>query len=198
MDQRAAAAPVSGPEVQFHLLGPLRVMVASTAVDLGGPRQRTVLAVLLTRPDRLVAVDQLIDAVWDGCPPNTAKRQIQNSVSALRRVLADHGANASIDAYESSYRIRLPAGSVDADAFMDLLAEADRLAGAGQAADAVDRLRAALALWRGPALLGLSGRIVEAAATRWTSSDCPRRSACTTWSCRWGASTRSRASWPSW
>src|SRR5439155_3444382 len=43
-------------------------------------------------------------------------------------------------------------------------ARARRLAEAGQLAPAAAELRAATALWRGPALAGISGRLIETAA----------------------------------
>jgi tetratricopeptide (TPR) repeat protein len=57
-------------------------------------------------------------------------------------------------------------GELDAQVFAELVTEARDLARRGASAAAAARLRSALQLWRGPALLGLSGRAVEAVAVR--------------------------------
>jgi DNA-binding SARP family transcriptional activator/Tfp pilus assembly protein PilF len=150
--------------VEYRILGPLEV-TGDRPVDLGGRTQRTVLAVLLANPGRLVSLRYLVDAVWDERPPGTARRQVQNYVAALRRGLAEAGGPESvIETVESGYRLRPGPGELDAQVFADRVADGQRLAGAGRREEAVARLRSALALWRGPALFGLTGRAVEAAA----------------------------------
>ena len=67
----------------------MTLSVGRDELDLGGARQRVVLAMLALNANRAVPVDQLIDAVWEDSPPNTARAQIQICVSGLRRVLAD-------------------------------------------------------------------------------------------------------------
>jgi len=150
--------------VEYRILGPLEVL-ADRPVDLGGRTQRTLLAVLLANPGRLVSLPYLVDAVWEERPPGTARRQVQNYVSALRRGLADSGAPESVIAtVGSGYQLRPGPGELDAAVFADRVADGLRLAAAGRNEAAVARLRSALELWRGPALFGLTGRAVEAAA----------------------------------
>jgi DNA-binding SARP family transcriptional activator/tetratricopeptide (TPR) repeat protein len=154
--------------VQFHVLGPLRVLCdGGEPVPLAGQRQRRTLAVLLLMPNRTVGLRQLIDAVWDDRPPATAKRQIQNCVSGLRRQLALIGAaERTIVVDGAGYLIRLSNGQLDADVFRDLSVRGRAMAAAGNTEGAVDAFRAALRLWRGPALAGLAGRAIEAGAAR--------------------------------
>ena len=153
--------------VSFGILGPLEATVGGQRLVIGGPRPSVLLAVLLANAPRLVAVDHLIDAIWDDLPPDTARRQIQNIVSALRRTFADAGAREPIiHADGPSYCVRPAAGTLDAETFTAEVAAASRLARDGDAETAAARLAAALELWRGPALLGLSGRIVAAAAAK--------------------------------
>jgi DNA-binding SARP family transcriptional activator len=150
--------------VEYRILGPLQVL-ADQPVDLGGRTQRTLLAVLLANSGRLVSLRYLIDAVWEDDPPGTAKRQVQNYVSALRRSLAEAGAAESvIETVESGYRIRPGRGELDAEAFADGVAAGLNLAAEGRRDEAVAELRAALDRWRGAALFGLSGRAIDAAA----------------------------------
>ena len=137
--------------VQFHVLGPLRVLHdGGDPLPLAGQRQRRTLAVLLLMPNRTVGLLQLIDAVWDDRPPATAKRQIQNCVSGLRRELALIGAaEPTIVVDGAGYLIRLSNGQLDADVFRDLSVRGRAMAAAGNTEAAVDAFRAALRLWRG-------------------------------------------------
>jgi DNA-binding SARP family transcriptional activator len=48
----------------LRLLGPVELISGDRSVNLGGARQRIVLAVLGLNANRVVPVDQLIDAVW--------------------------------------------------------------------------------------------------------------------------------------
>ena len=49
------------PSLEFRLLGRVEVYRDGQPVDVGGPKQRAVLASLLLRVRRVVSVDQLID-----------------------------------------------------------------------------------------------------------------------------------------
>ncbi len=150
--------------MEFRVLGSLELSASDGPVRLTGRRQRRLLALLLVNADRAVSLDALIDAVWDERPPTTAKRQVQNSISALRRLLEAGEPDApTIAAEGDAYRLRLAASKLDARLFLDQVEKA-RLCGA--AGEAVAELRAGLRLWRGPALAGLSGRMFEAAAAR--------------------------------
>lgn len=134
--------------MEFRILGPLEVVDQGGALPLGGMRQRSLLALLLTRANEVVSADRLIDALWDGKPPRTAANALQYHVSQLRKALAPHGA---IVTREPGYMIRVGPDELDLLRFEALLRE-------GQGAPpelAAKRLRDALALWRGPALADL-------------------------------------------
>ncbi|MEJ3747524.1 BTAD domain-containing putative transcriptional regulator [Actinomycetes bacterium KLBMP 9797] len=154
--------------MEFRILGPLEVIADGGPVALGGRRRRTLLAVLLAHPGQVIALEYLIDAVWDEQPPATARRQVQNDVSALRRLLGDGAAGRAntIVAEGRGYRAVPRPGELDSQVFADEVARALALADAGQLAEAVAGLRSALGRWHGPALMGLDGRVVEAAAAR--------------------------------
>jgi DNA-binding SARP family transcriptional activator/tetratricopeptide (TPR) repeat protein len=151
--------------LRYLILGPLKVVDGDRTVVLTG-RRRTVLGVLLANADRVVPLDHLVDAVWDDAPPATARRQIQNDISALRRALSDGTARDIIVNDGDGYRIRTRPGELDAQVFTELVAEALDSTRRDEPAAAVEKLRSALRLWRGPALLGLSGRPVEAVTVR--------------------------------
>lgn len=73
--------------MKFSVLGPLLVEGDGREIRLDGPRQAKVLAGLLLKPNGVVAMSSLIDAMWDGEAPTTAIRQIQDAISGLRRNL---------------------------------------------------------------------------------------------------------------
>ncbi len=146
--------------MRFRILGPLGVEGVDGEIALGGRTARTILALLLVEPGRIVPLDRIIEAVWEDAPPSTAKRQIQNAVAALRRLLP----GTALRTDGPGYRIAPADGELDASVFTTQVARARELAGRRQAEAAVAEFRSALQLWRGPALFGLTGRILEAAA----------------------------------
>ncbi|MET8527334.1 BTAD domain-containing putative transcriptional regulator [Micromonospora sp. NPDC005172] len=146
--------------MRFGILGPLRVGGGGSTVTAG--RDRVVLAMLLLRAGRLVPVDELIDAVWEESPPATARAQLQTCVSRLRRRLTDLGLpSQTIVTDPAGYGVRIGPADLDAHVFSQAVEEARSAGGAGRLLDARLRYRAALGLWRGPALGGITSRSVR-------------------------------------
>src|ERR671923_2706955 len=75
--------------MDFRVLGPLEVGGDAGALELGGTKQRSVLAMLLLHANEVVSTDRLIDALWGASPPLTAGKTIQVYVSRLRKAMAD-------------------------------------------------------------------------------------------------------------
>jgi len=151
----------------FGILGQVQVETARGPLRLSGARERKILAVLLVGRGTVVTMDHLINAVWDERMPATVRRQVQNCVSALRRELDSHDLGRDVVLAEGpGYRVRLSPGELDLDVFDRRVATARSLVQARQPERAVAEFRAALGLWRGPALAGLDGRIIESAAAR--------------------------------
>jgi DNA-binding SARP family transcriptional activator len=132
----------------FRILGPLEVSDETGQLLLGGLKQRAVLAMLLLEPGRVVSVDRLIDALWGEHPPRTAATSLQNFISQLRKSL---GAEV-LETKTPGYRLRVRPGELDLDRFR-VLVESARGADPPNRAE---KLRHALALWRGPALADLA------------------------------------------
>ncbi|MFE2234228.1 BTAD domain-containing putative transcriptional regulator [Streptomyces sp. NPDC059442] len=151
--------------MELSLLGPLELAREGVVFGLGGPRQRTVLAVLALHANRVTPREQLVDAVWGEAPPETARTQVQSAVSALRKAFARAGRPDAITTLASGYRLALADGELDLRRFERLVAEARGHAAAGRPERATTVFRSALALWRGPALLGLEGELVRQGAT---------------------------------
>jgi len=143
------------------VLGALSVTRDGRVLSLGGPRPRTVFAVLVLARGAVVTGDRLIDAVWGEEPPPSAVGALQAYVSRLRRVLEPAraaGARSGVIVREGAgYAIRLDPDEVDAWRFEALLGQAGhRGPAAPSAAERVRLLAEAFALWRGPAFAGFA------------------------------------------
>ncbi|GAA2795160.1 hypothetical protein GCM10010441_20540 [Kitasatospora paracochleata] len=143
---------MTGTGWQFNALGPLEVRSEGRSLPLGGPRQRAVLALLLLADGRTVPVERLIEGVWDGREPASARNTLQSYVSRLRALLGGPDGAAALVGDPAGYRLDLDCGHLDIHRFEHLLAEGRALLAAGAADTARTLLGDALALWRGPAL----------------------------------------------
>jgi DNA-binding SARP family transcriptional activator/tetratricopeptide (TPR) repeat protein len=148
--------------VEFRVLGPVEVVLDDGPINLAAARQETVLTALLLEAGHVVSIERLIDAVWDDDPPSTARRQVQMTVSNLRRLLRELDGTGVILTQSPGYKICVTLEAFDLMRFEHLVAEA----GVADPHVAVRRLRDALALWRGPAAMGIGSRLVRATATR--------------------------------
>ncbi|MFI0368271.1 BTAD domain-containing putative transcriptional regulator [Actinomadura sp. 1N219] len=137
-----------------RVLGAFGAEVAGAPADLGGPRQRSVLARLVAARGRMVPADTLVEDLWAGTAPSRAAAGLQSFVSHLRRALEPDRpprTPARILVTEPpGYALRLPDGNVDAWRFDALIDEAAELLDADPQ-DARRRAERALAEWRGPA-----------------------------------------------
>ncbi|MDG6106552.1 winged helix-turn-helix domain-containing protein [Dactylosporangium aurantiacum] len=145
--------------MRYRLLGPLTVDVAGQPVRIAAARDRVLLAMLLLQPNRVVTVARLVDAVWGDAAPATARAQLHTCVSRLRRLLPD-----LIRTDTAGYRAAVADDDLDTLTFTALVTAGRAAAAAGDLHTAHTRLRAALRLWRGPALAGLDSPPVQAHA----------------------------------
>ncbi|MGZ4195075.1 MAG: BTAD domain-containing putative transcriptional regulator [Solirubrobacteraceae bacterium] len=135
--------------LQFRMLGPLEVTCDGEVLSLGGERQRALLALLLVRANQLVTKERLVDELFAGQPSATALNALRVAVSRLRQTLRTEGV---LETKPGGYVLRVPSGELDTKQFEVLCEQARKLIAAGDPAGASDRLREALALWRGPPL----------------------------------------------
>ncbi|WP_235921309.1 BTAD domain-containing putative transcriptional regulator [Lentzea tibetensis] len=143
----------------FGILGPLEARTADGPVALGGPRPRSLLALLLLEAGHVVPTDRLIDGLYGEDPPGDAANALQGQVSRLRRTLG----SGVIEFHPAGYRIVVSPDDVDAHRFTRLAADGRRALEAGDAASASSLLRSALELWRGPALVDVPVATAQAA-----------------------------------
>ncbi|WP_211240850.1 AfsR/SARP family transcriptional regulator [Hamadaea tsunoensis] len=163
-DAREGAGRRAGPV--FRVLGALDITADADLAPLPPGRHQIVLSALLIEANRVVRIDQLIDAIWYDDPPATARTQVQICVSGLRQHLAPLGDDVAIVTRAPGYLLRVPRELVDAHLFTDLVGEADGLARTGHRSAAADRIGGALDLWRGAALTGTSSRVLQARAAQ--------------------------------
>jgi len=134
--------------VEFSVLGPVEAVIDGQAVPLAAEKPRALLAILLLSRNRVVAVSELIEELWGENPPDTATTALQVYVSQLRKALGSD----RVLRKPPGYSIRVEEGELDLDRFEELVREGREQLETGDAKGAAERLKQALALWRGPAL----------------------------------------------
>ena len=138
--------------ISVRVLGPLEVAVEGVPADLGGPRQRCVLARLIAEHGQVVSADRLIEDLYADEAPPRALAAVQTFVSHLRRALEPgRAAWAPAGVLVTSppgYALRLDRDMVDAWSFEEQVHQA---AGLDDPAARHSALSAALAYWRGVA-----------------------------------------------
>jgi DNA-binding SARP family transcriptional activator len=120
--------------MEYRILGPLEVLENGRQVDVGGAKQRALLAILLLHANEVVSTERLIDALWEEQAPETGRKALQVYVSQLRKTLG----RERLETTTPGYRLRVTEGELDLERFQRLAAEG--------------RPREALALWRGQPL----------------------------------------------
>ena len=134
----------------FGVLGPLEIRAATGALEVSGPQERALLALLLTTPGRVVSVPAIVAGLWGEGPPPGAEKTVMSYVSRLRRGLPPAAASTVVTR-RPGYLVSVDREQVDAERFRSLVAAGHRELRAGRPEVAVATLREALALWRGAA-----------------------------------------------
>ncbi|MED7930310.1 BTAD domain-containing putative transcriptional regulator [Nonomuraea sp. LP-02] len=139
--------------VAFRVLGPVEAYEHDDGLDLGGLRQRAVLARLLVARGQVVPVDTLLYDLWDDDAAKGAQSGLQVYISRLRRVLEPGrprgGPNRLLVTVASGYALRVASEQVDALRFEQLVRAAGEHLEEGDPQSARGRLEKALGLWRG-------------------------------------------------
>ncbi|HJU52568.1 MAG TPA: BMP family ABC transporter substrate-binding protein [Acidimicrobiia bacterium] len=121
--------------MNFRILGTLRAEVDGKPVDLGPPKQRALMALLLLHGNQVVATDRLVDLIWGEVAPRTAAHSVQIYVSALRKLLGDE---KRIETHAPGYLLKVLPQELDSLQFQALVESGE-----------VEQLRAAFAFWSG-------------------------------------------------
>lgn len=146
------------PVMDFQVLGSLRVLDGDTACRLGGPKARSLLAMLVAAAGSPVGMDSLLLGMYGPDADPSQRRSVQTYVSSFRRVLGD-----VIERRPEGYRLDVPGDDIDAVRFESSLELARSLIDESAAAG---MLQDALGLWRGPAYADVEAHAVLAAEVR--------------------------------
>ncbi len=135
------------------MLGPLTASSGDGAVALGGPKQRTVLALLLVDANKVVTTDRLVDELYGDEPPDAARKSLQSYIANLRKAVnIDH---ELLQGRPPGYLLEVDSSQVDALVFEHLVHQARAMLDRDPA-DARDRLSEALGLWYGAPLIDVA------------------------------------------
>jgi WD40 repeat protein/DNA-binding SARP family transcriptional activator len=147
---------MSSSRLQFRILGPLAAFADGEPLQVGGPKQRALLALLLLSANRVVPRERLLAELFVELSPDSADHALRNQVSRLRKVLAAAGAEPPrLVVCPPGYLLRVEPGELDLETFERLLAEGREALAANDPASATRSLRAAESLWSGRALADL-------------------------------------------
>jgi YVTN family beta-propeller protein len=142
--------------IDYRLLGPLEVGADGHAVEIGGLKQRALLAILLIRANQSVPRDVLVDQLWGEHPPAGAQHSLEVYVSRLRKTLEPCAGCPTVLTRPGAYLLRIAEQQLDVNRFERLAEEGRRALAAQAPGRAAADLREALALWRGAPLADLS------------------------------------------
>jgi DNA-binding SARP family transcriptional activator/tetratricopeptide (TPR) repeat protein len=151
--------------MEFRLFGEVQLRAGGQSLDLGTPRQQAVLAALAVDAGRPVAIETLVDRVWDEASPTEARNVLYSHLSRIRQLLKRAteltGVPAKVDRRSAGYVLDIDPDVVDLHQFTRL-AELR-----GTDVDRAAALTEALRLWRGTPLAGLTGEWVTQVRTSW-------------------------------
>ncbi|MEU7067602.1 AfsR/SARP family transcriptional regulator [Streptomyces sp. NPDC053429] len=154
--------------MDIEVLGTLAVREHGVSITPTALKPRQVLALLALHADQVVPVSALIEELWGGEPPRSARTTLQTYVLQLRSLITtalEQGGDDTRTAKD--VLVTLPGGYLlNSNGGTSDVREFDRLAGLGyRAMDAGDHpgaarlLREALALWSGPAFADVAGGV---------------------------------------
>jgi len=143
-----------GAVLKVGILGPVEAWIDERQLPLGGRRQLALFAFLVLNANRAISSDELLAAVWRADRDGSAGKRLSVAISRLRGVLEPRRRDAEhpLRTVRGGYMLALAAEQLDAAEFETFLRAGRRALQSGDAARAREQLRAALALWRGPAL----------------------------------------------
>ena len=135
------------------MLGPVQGWVDANQVQLRGPRQLGLFALLAVNANRAVLSDAIVDALW-GSTRGAANKSLQMTVARLRKALAEAGLDSAtaLRTVGHGYVLAVASAQLDCERFASLTATGQNALQANDPARAREVLSEALALWRGPPL----------------------------------------------
>jgi len=142
--------------IDYRLLGTIEAGVNGHVLDIGGQKQRALLAILLLSANKPVSRDVLVDRLWGQHPPAGAQHTLEVYVSRLRKTLEPAAGCQVLLTRPGAYLLRATAEHIDVRRFERLACDGRRALAANEPGRAAADLREALALWRGEPLAEIS------------------------------------------
>ncbi|CAL9327151.1 AfsR/SARP family transcriptional regulator [Streptomyces sp. SudanB182_2057] len=144
--------------VKFRILGPVGAWFGNVEIQLGGAKQRTILAALLLADGWVVSDVDLSEILWGKNPPSTYQAQIYTYASRLRGHL---GEESRIVRRGQGYSLERGDAYFDLQKFEEFSRAGNTAAQEGHTGRAAEKFRAALDLWTGPTLTAVTERLVD-------------------------------------
>jgi len=95
--------------IDYRLLGAIEVGVNGHVLDVGGQKQRALLAILLLSANKPVSRDVLVDRLWGQHPPAGAQHTLEVYVSRLRKALEPAAGRQVVLTRPGAYLLRATA-----------------------------------------------------------------------------------------
>ncbi|WP_327239875.1 AfsR/SARP family transcriptional regulator [Streptomyces sp. NBC_01318] len=167
--------------MEFQLLGPFEARHEGRPVLVGSRRQeRCLLSILLLQAGHVVTIARLIDLLWNGAAPPSARGTVHTYIGRLRARLTPHG--LYVETRHDGYAVDPGAHVIDAQEFLTLVRQA------AVTGDPGERVR------RYDQALGLSARC----SPTWSTTSCATGSAAGWVSCAcplWSSGPRPSSPW---
>jgi YVTN family beta-propeller protein len=141
--------------LEFRVLGPVEATANSVPLELGGPKQRALLALLLLRANEVVPRERLIDELWADSPPATARDTIKVYIGRLRKVLVQDGSSELLLTRGGGYLLQIEPDQLDLNRFIRLATSGSHALAEGDVGKARTTLEEAASLWHGTPLVDL-------------------------------------------
>ncbi|MET7935573.1 BTAD domain-containing putative transcriptional regulator [Streptomyces sp. NPDC005322] len=149
--------------MRFTVLGPVRAWRGEAELELGPPKQRALLALLLVRAGQPVALSEIVDVLWAQDPPSSAVNVVHRHVGAVRRLLEPglpaKAAGSRLVRSSGGYRLNADADALDLLRFRQVSEAARQAAGTDAPNEAAELFAQALTLWQGPTAAGIPSDI---------------------------------------
>src|SRR6202000_2413524 len=103
----------------YRILGPVEVSADGRVIEIGGPRLRTLLAILLLHAHEPVPRATLVHDLWGDQPPAGAQGSLEVYISRLRKALG----SPALLTRPGAYCLRVGDGQLDSERFERLVGQ---------------------------------------------------------------------------
>ncbi|MFD4785820.1 BTAD domain-containing putative transcriptional regulator [Streptomyces sp. NPDC058459] len=170
MSARSASAPISlhqddltfppRQEAVIRAFGKLTIQFSGQPLEIGPPRRRAVLALLVMRAGTVVSIPTILESLWGADLPGHAVTTLQSYVSRLRKLIAHRpladGSELTLRYRSHGYVLDIAPENIDVVRFEQLVTRGLAAERRGDRARAFALLSASLQEWIAPPFEDLS------------------------------------------